>query len=352
MRASIELSLAPEAAFEVVVRDLSDALSRRGVGFEHGPQGRITERGEPVGRVTVWEPGRRISLDWRPAPWKREARAEVELRFSPVAGGTCIEFEVAGWGGVFDGDAGEVASWFAGSVLAAFVSALSPKGLGDWLTDRRVRRPTGPGARRTYSDPTFHWPNFLLILDRIALRPDDRLLEVGCGGGAFVRKALGSGCRATAVDHSPDMVRLAIEQNRLAVDEGRLVVLEAEADRLPVGSGEFTCGVMTGVIGFLPDPVAALREMRRALRPGGRVAIFGATSALRGTPAAPEPYASRIHFYDREEFARLARLAGFVEVRVEEPDLEPFACAAHLAPEVVEFFRGTEGALLLLARAP
>jgi SAM-dependent methyltransferase len=318
--------------------------------MESGPKGRIVQRGEEVGTVTAWEPGRRVALDWHPATWKPEEKTDVELRFETTSGGTRITFEVRGWGGLFEEEAGDLASWFGSGVLVPLFQALSPGGFGDWLTDRRVRRPTGPMARETYANPTYHWPNFFLILDRMDLRAEDNLLEVGCGGGAFMRRALESGCHATAIDHSPEMVRLATHQNQAAVASGALTVLEGDASHLPVADETFTCAVMTGVVGFLPDPVGALAEIRRALRSGGRVAVFGATPALKGTPAAPEPFASRIRFFEKAEFEEVGRQAGFVNVEVEEPDLEQYARAAKLPEEALELFRGAGGALLLTGR--
>ncbi|MCI4353521.1 MAG: methyltransferase domain-containing protein [Thermoplasmata archaeon] len=303
-----------------------------------------------MAKVTAWEPGRRLILEWRPATWKADEQVNVELRFDAISDGTRITFEVRGWGGVFSEDVEDLAGWFGSGLLAPLFYAISPDGLGNWLTDRRVRRPTGPRARAIYADPIFHWPNFLLILDRISLKADDNLLEVGCGGGAFMRKALESGGRATAVDHSPEMVRLTIEQNRMAVAHGVLTVLEAEADRLPVADETFTCAVMTGVIGFLPDPVGALKEIRRALQPGGRIAVFGGTAALKGTPAAPEPFASRIRFFEKAEFEQIGHQAGFVDVQVDEPDLEGYARTAKVPEEAIELFQGGGGALLLTGR--
>jgi SAM-dependent methyltransferase/uncharacterized protein YndB with AHSA1/START domain len=350
MTATAEIPLRPAEAFDAVLVDLGDALSRGTTTLEPGPRGRVVQRGEEVAKVTAWEPGKRLVLEWHPATWKREEKANVELRFEAIPEGTRITCEVRGWGGLLGDDGNDLAGWFGSGVLAPLFHAISPEGWGNWLTDRRVRRPTGPRARQTYANPTFHWPNFLLILDRIALTADDRLLEVGCGGGAFMHRALESGCHATAIDHSPEMVQLTFEQNRAAVASGTLAVLQGEADRLPVPDDRFTCAVMTGVIGFLPDPVAALKEIRRALVPGGRIAIFGATAALKGTPAAPEPFASRIRFFERTEFEQIGREAGFVEVKVDEPELETYARAAKLPEDVVEFFRGSVGSLLLTAR--
>jgi len=344
---TLEVALPPSEAFETVLGELRDALSRGGSAIEPGPPGRVVQRGEEIAKVTAWEAGRRLAFEWHPASWKPEETSIVELRFEAVSDGTRISLEVRGWGGLFADESRDLAGWFGSGVLAPLLFSISPEGLGNWLTDRAVRRPSGARAREMYGNPIYHWPNFLLILDRIVLSAKDNLLEVGCGGGAFMHRALESGCHATAIDHSPEMVRLAIEQNQKAVASGALKVLESEADHLPVPDGAFTCAVMTGVIGFLPDPVAALREIHRALRPGGRIAIFGSTAALKGTPAAPEPFASRIRFFEREEFARLGQGAGFEDVQVEEPNLESYARAAKLPEEALAMFRRDTGALLL-----
>ncbi|HEX5758187.1 MAG TPA: class I SAM-dependent methyltransferase [Thermoanaerobaculia bacterium] len=233
--------------------------------------------------------------------------------------------------------------------MAPLLRATAPAALGDWLTDRLARRPSGEQASAVYRDPLYHYPNFRVILAELALGAEDHLLEVGCGGGALLREALRGGCRAAAVDHSPAMVRLARETNRDAVAEGRLEVFEASAERLPFADGTFTCAAMTGVLGFLPAPVAALAEIRRVLRPGGRLVVLGSDPELRGTPGAPEPMASRLRFYDDRELEGLGRDAGFATVRVLRRDLEPFAREAGVPEEHLSLFAGP-GARFLLAR--
>lgn len=350
LTARFEFAMEPSGAFDLLVAGLRDALARRGGSLGAGLEGGVTERGRTVAKVTAWEPPRRVAFAWESTPWTAAPPVPVEIRLEPSSGGTRIVVEVSSWGTALSDRPEDHLAWFAGAIVAPLLSAISPEGLGEWLTDRRVRRPAGPWARATYADPMFHWPNFLLILDRLGLRAEDRLLEVGCGGGAFLRRALESGCRATAVDHSPEMVRLATEQNREAVASGHLVLLEAGADRLPVADAAFTCAVMTGVIGFLPDPAGALAEIHRALRSGGRLVVFAGTAALRGTPAAPEPFASRIHFFDAEELAAVARAAGFAAIEVEDPDLRPYLDAAKIPEDARELFRPGGGALLLTAR--
>ncbi len=347
VRASIDLSLEPLATFNVFVEELSEALARLGMRLDPGPGGRVTEGNAEVGRIVSWQPGEEIVLEWHQANWKPDEVTKVELRFEPVQVGTRITLEHHGWGRLLGDQGGELAGWFAREVAGPLLQATGPKRLGDWLTDRRARRPSGTQARATYHDPLYHRPNFLGMLKELGLTAEDYLLEVGCGGGAFLRDALRSGCKAAAIDHSPEMVRLAREVNRDAVMEHRLEVLEANADKLPYPDGMFTCAAMTGVFGFLPDPVAALAEIRRVLAKGGRLVLYTGSRELRGTVAAPEPMASRIRFYEDDELEQLAHKAGFVEARVERPDLEPFAREVGVPEEHLSLFSGRAGQLLL-----
>jgi len=193
-------------------------------------------------------------------------------------------------------------------------SGLPADAFDDWLTDRVARRPAGRRAREVYGADDIHDFARRAILAALALGPDDRLLDVGCGGGLLLRDALAAGATATGLDHSDDMVRLARERAPAAR------VVSGSAERLPFPHAAFTAVAMSVVFFFLADPVAVLRECRRVLEPRGRLAVYTTSPALRGTPAAPEPLACRGSFYEDEELAALARQAGFVDVAVAGDD--------------------------------
>jgi SAM-dependent methyltransferase len=346
----IELALGPMVSFDVFIEELTVALTQSGMSFEAGTNGRITEREFEVGRVIAWKPGELIQLQWHQADWETEEVTNVEIRFEPINGGTRVTLVHNGWGGLL-GEPGELAGWFARAVVAPFLQATSPKGFGNWLTDRRARRPSGARSRDVYRDPLYHYPNFRVILQELALSRDDYLIEVGCGGGAMLSEALKSGCRAAAVDHSPDMVQLAREVNHDAVAEGRLDIQQASADHLPFPDASFTRATMTGVLGFLPDPVAALRELRRVLVEGGRIVVLGSDPALRGTPAAPEPMASHLRFYEDDELQHFAVEAGFANATVVRRDLEPFARQVGVPEEHLALFAGPTTSFLLAQKS-
>jgi ubiquinone/menaquinone biosynthesis C-methylase UbiE len=349
VRASIELELDPAEAFQIVTEELSTALARMGIDLELRQGGSARQGDVEIGRVTTWQPGERLTLEWRATTWEPEVLTDVALAFERVDARTRVSFEQRGWGTDVGGPR-EVAGWFAGEVGASLLRATAPHAFGEWITDRRARRPSGEQAREVYREPLFHRPNFAVLLDLLALEPADLLLEVGCGGGAFLHDALESGCRAAAIDHSPDMVRVAREVNAQAIAEGRLEIIEASAHKLPFPDEMFTCATMTGVLGFLADPVAVFAQIRRVLADGGRLVVLGSDPAWRGTPAAPEPIASRLRFYDDDQLAQLAHDAAFSDVRVVRRDLEEHARAAGVPDEYVSLFEGT--APFLVARKP
>lgn len=355
LRTSLDVSLTLSQAFDTLVEELALALRDRGIEFSRSSDGKIVQGSVEVGVVQEWTPGKRISILWRPKTWDAGANSKLRITFEPTIGGTTITVDHEGWAEVIGNTGNELLGWFSGQVIAPILDASTPVGLGDWVTDRRARRPSGAMSREVYRNPVHHWPNFLAILDTLALGPRDNLLEVGCGGGAFLREALKSGCRASAIDHSPDMVNLATKQNQESIEKGKLKISIAEADSLPFPDKTFTCAVMTGVLGFLPDPLQAFKEVFRVLEKGGRFVTFSGSKELRGTPAAPEPMASRLHFYEAGEIEDMARRAGFATVKVEHPSLYEYAKKARIPQPDLEMFRGSSGStasqLLIAAKS-
>ncbi len=96
-----------------------------------------------------------------------------------------------------------------------------------------------------------------------------RVLDAGCGSGLLASALRAKGAHVTGFDASPAMVDLA--RNRLG--EGAAIHVADLAERLPFDDAEFDDVVTSLVLHYLPDWTAPLAEMRRVLRPGGRLLL-------------------------------------------------------------------------------
>jgi len=119
--------------------------------------------------------------------------------------------------------------------------------------------------------PVLH-PGRVDAIERMGIRPGDRVLEVGVGTG--INAALyPRDCSVTGVDLSSPMREKARERvARKGVRNVRL--LQMDAANLKFGDDSFDIVYAPYVISVVPDPVAVTREMCRVCRPGGRIVIL------------------------------------------------------------------------------
>ena len=207
-------------------------------------------------------------------------------------------------------------------------------------------------AMQTYEDvlvPRLFTPWARLLLDRLDLQPGEALLDVACGPGTVTRPAaveVGPDGLVTGVDLSPAMLAIALGKPELR----RAAAIEyhhAPADRLPVDDGGFDAATCQHGLQFFPRPAAALSEMRRALRQGGRVAIAvwaeidhslpfaaleGAVRDVAGNELADRYRNGPWGMPDPSRLRELLEHAGFREIRVTREKLPlTFDSAAQLA---------------------
>ena len=114
------------------------------------------------------------------------------------------------------------------------------------------------------------------VVDQLDIRPDDRILEIGCGHGVaatLVCERLEGG-RLTAVDRSPKMVETARRRNAAYVEGGSAEFLVAALEDLDLGDRRFDTifAVRVGLFHREPDRARALAH--RWLAPGGAVFAF------------------------------------------------------------------------------
>jgi ubiquinone/menaquinone biosynthesis C-methylase UbiE len=132
-------------------------------------------------------------------------------------------------------------------------------------------------------------------LVRLALQPGEAILEVGCGTGVFLPSLaalVGPTGRVAAIDHAPAFLEQARERLNGAGLADRVELAQADAHRLPFAGATFDAAHCERVLMHLEDPARAIREMRRVVRPGGRV-VVAEVQAAGATIAHPDPAAAR-----------------------------------------------------------
>lgn len=98
-----------------------------------------------------------------------------------------------------------------------------------------------------------------------------RVLDVGSGDGAFAAEAARRGAVVTGID--PDPVMLAVAAARARAMGVDLQLGDGRAEQLPFADGAFDLVFAITVLCFVADADAAVREMARVLRPGGRLVL-------------------------------------------------------------------------------
>ena len=111
------------------------------------------------------------------------------------------------------------------------------------------------------------------VVERLDVRPEDRVLEIGCGHGvaaSYVCERLDGG-RLTAVDRSPKMIEAATRRNAAYVEAGTAEFVLARLEDLDLGDRRFRTIFAVRVGLFHREPERARRLAERWLAPGGRI---------------------------------------------------------------------------------
>jgi 2-polyprenyl-6-hydroxyphenyl methylase/3-demethylubiquinone-9 3-methyltransferase len=150
-------------------------------------------------------------------------------------------------------------------------------------------------------------------------RPGERVLDLGCGAGRFVRALLEAGVDAVGVDVAEGALSRA-RSNVPGADLRRV----GEDGVIPLGHGEVDLVWCSEVLEHVADTAGLLLEARRVLRPGGRLLltvpfhgrIQAALIALTRFDAHFDPLGGHLRFYTRTSLAATLDSAGFAGARI------------------------------------
>jgi trans-aconitate methyltransferase len=185
---------------------------------------------------------------------------------------------------------------------------------------RQFHRPSGPLGRvvgRVMATRSSNVQRNRWAVDQLAVRPTDRVLEIGFGPGVAIEALV---ARVTegivhGIDHSELMVRMAARRNAKALAEGRLRLTRASVADLDDELAPLDLILAVNNLGMWPDPPAQLERLERLLRSGGRIAI-GLQPRMPGADADTARRAG-------EEIAGLLAEVGLADIETRQLDLQP-----------------------------
>ncbi len=183
-------------------------------------------------------------------------------------------------------------------------------------------------------DLTFDWvnvrglfgssPRHVEALHRLAAQAASErggmMLDVGCGTSRWALPELAAARypRYIGVDPSLPMLRLADRTTSRDFREASVMLVHSSAQRLPLADSSVDAAVCSLGLQFVPDHGAALAELRRVLRPGGRLFVVAPTLGLRDRYDRRYQARTRKDFpIDRERWPGQLAASGFQSVFLE-----------------------------------
>jgi SAM-dependent methyltransferase len=190
--------------------------------------------------------------------------------------------------------------------------------------DGQYRRPSGVLGRWIGGKMAKqHQPENLWTVNLLSVQPSDHVLEVGFGPGIAIEEVARRARRVSGVDFSRTMVAAARRRNAAAVRDGQVNLRWGDAAKLPFAEDTFDKAFSIHSIYFWRDPLAALGEIRRVLKPHSMVVLTvlpkekwnpsGDPNAQIGTPDCTP--------YSGDELCDMLANVGFTHVLTKaDPD--------------------------------
>jgi arsenite methyltransferase len=204
------------------------------------------------------------------------------------------------------------------------------KGFSERLAGQ-LRRPSGlPGRGMAYVLRRANRRINRGAITRLDLGPEDSVLEIGFGGGGalagVLRRTRGP---VAGIEISDSMLAHAKRRFRRELAKGSLELHRGDVAEIPYEDASFDRVLSVNTIYFWPGAATGLAEIRRVLRPGGRLLLATATNEEMEKRAWTR-HGFRI--FEDSELEKLLRDAGFEEVAVERDGVRVFSSGR--APEV------------------
>lgn len=165
-------------------------------------------------------------------------------------------------------------------------------------------------------------------IDKLDLSKNSRILDVGCGGGANVKRLLKL-CpegRVTGLDHSQLAIDLTTELNYPAIKDGYCVIVGGNAIQMPLAREIFDVVTAFETIYFWPSLDSGLAEIHRVLKPGGMAVIANELDGLNPGDDELARAVGGMRVYTPDEIKQSLTGAGFNAINVHQDESRHYIC--------------------------
>ncbi len=165
-----------------------------------------------------------------------------------------------------------------------------------------------------------HEPLTVWGLTKVKIASDDVVLDVGCGGGKTIDKLdkLVPNGKVFGIDHSADMVDFSKKMNKILIDRSRVQIIQGSVMKMSFPDDYFNLVTACETYYFWPSFGDALEEIRRVLKPGGKLLLVNemVQDGVFEVENAKLIGETHVCLIPLEEIKKIMQSVGFVGVQI------------------------------------
>ncbi|AKB42868.1 class I SAM-dependent methyltransferase [Methanosarcina vacuolata] len=195
----------------------------------------------------------------------------------------------------------------------------------------QCRKPAGEAGKLVADEMNInHYELTSWGLGKIDIKQDSIILDIGCGGGRTVNRLalLAPEGKVFGIDYSNDCVNWSIEFNKGLIDSGKVEIHNASVEKIPFEDNKFDWALAVETVYFWPNLLQNLSEIKRVLKPSGRIMIINEMYASQNFKDRNDPYvkAGNLKLHTPQELEELLKKAGYVNIQIHLVENKNWMC--------------------------
>ncbi|NMM62406.1 class I SAM-dependent methyltransferase [Clostridium sp. P21] len=167
-------------------------------------------------------------------------------------------------------------------------------------------------------------------LEKININTQDTILDIGCGGGRTVNRLAGIAKEGKifGIDYSMDCVKWSKDYNEELIKDARVEIIHASVEKIPFKDNKFDVISAVETIYFWPDLVQNLKEVKRVLKPSGKLIIICEMYSSEKFKERNDECvsASNMKIYTPEELKDIVERAGYNNIKIDLIEEKNWLC--------------------------